>query len=116
MQYEFNAKLPVPAKPKAGKGGGSSGKARIGTPGQFRGVEKEKQIALQKAESAYKKIANDTSISQEDKATALAALEEEKTRIMAAYDAGVETLGGSVIPRGGKPKASGKNNDPLGIR
>lgn len=102
--YELTGKIPAKPRPSGGKGGGG-GKPRVGTPGQFRGVEKEKQVALSKAEAAYRKIANDPSIGDTEKAAALAELEAEKARIMDAYDAGVETLGGSVLPRGGGKKS-----------
>lgn len=107
--YILTGKIPAPAKPKAAGKGGSSN-PRVGTPGQFRGVEKEKQVALSKAEAVYRKVASDPNESPEKKAEALSFLEAEKQRIMDAYDAGVETLGGSVVPR------SGSKNDPAGIR
>jgi len=97
---------------KQGKGGGGAGKPRLGTPGQFRQVEKEKQAALAKAEAAYRKAANDSSLTPDDKAAALQELKAAKAEIMAAYDAGVETLGGSVVPRGANSDGSGEKEPP----
>jgi len=113
--YILTGKIPAAAKPKAA-GKGAASKPRIGTPGQFRGVEKEKQIALSRAESAYRKVASDPNETPEKKAEALAYLEAEKQRIMDAYDAGVETLGGSVAPRGSGKSAQSPKQPPAGAK
>jgi hypothetical protein len=93
----------IPPKPRALRGGQPS----RGTPGQFQQVEKDKRVALQNAESAHLKRVKD-GIPYAD---SLSLLESEKRMIMDAYDAGVESLGGSVAPRG-----RSKGSDPLGIR
>jgi hypothetical protein len=113
--YVLTGKIPAPAKPKA-TGKGAASKARVGTPGQFRGVEKEKQVALSKAEAAYRKVASDPNESPERKAELLAYLEAEKQRIMESYDAGVETFGGSVAPRGGGKSTQSPKQPPAGAK
>jgi len=95
-------RIPAAPRPRATGGRSREDRPRVGTPGQFRGVEKEKQVALSKAEAAYRKAIATEGV---DKVAARAELEAEKERIMGAYDAGVETLGGSVVPRGAKPAA-----------
>lgn len=101
--YILTGKVPAAPRPRAAGGGRSrEDRPRVGTPGQFRGVEKEKQVALSKAEAAYRKAISTEGV---DKVAARAELEAEKERIMGAYDAGVETLGGNVVPRGAKPAA-----------
>ena len=96
-------RIPASPRPRSAGGGRSrEDRPRVGTPGQFRGVEKEKQVALSKAEAAYRKAISTEGV---DKVAARAELEAEKERIMGAYDAGVETLGGNVVPRGAKPAA-----------
>jgi len=100
--YVLTGKVPAAPRPRATGGRSREDRPRVGTPGQFRGVEKEKQVALSKAEAAYRKAIATEGV---DNVAARAELEAEKERIMGAYDAGVETLGGNVAPRGAKPAA-----------
>lgn len=94
--YRLTGKIPAPPRPIRG---GGAGKPRMGTPGQSRQVEKDKATALAVAERAHiKRIKDGTTESD-----SLAILENEKQRIMDGYDAGVEALGGTVVPRGQKP-------------
>lgn len=81
---------------------GKSDKPRVGTVGQFSGVEKGKQSQLRAAEAAHIKRTKQSATPM-DEAESRAILEDEKQRIMEGYDAGVESLGGTVAPRGAAP-------------
>lgn len=114
-QYALTGKLPTPPQPRAG-GRGRAVPRRIGTPGEFNTVRKDKVGALQKLESDLSKrleelnstypgdgddpATKNARVEWQKKHDKLAAEHEQKKKIvMAEYDAGVTGLGGSVVPR-----------------
>ena len=120
--YEFNGKLPAPAKPKAGKGGGGKEK---GTPGQLDKLENDTDKEYQQAEKdALKKLENAgiTNYKKEDPwnphgnsdnekkiETVKEWLRNRKNQIARKYDTRGKALGGQVRQGGGDayPKAGG---------
>ena len=93
--YALTGRIPAKPRPPAAK----QGRSNIGTPGQSLAVQNRKAAALQSAEAAHLKRMKDGI----PEASSLAILEEAKRSAMAGYDAGVQALGGTVVPRGGPP-------------
>lgn len=92
----------IRAKNRPAKAGRGAAKEKRGTLGQFSGVEDKKQARLKIAEDAHlKRVEKDSAKYDES----LRILEADKQRIMDGYDAGVESLGGSVVPRTAAPAA-----------
>lgn len=122
----------VPARPRpAGGGRGRAESRRVGTPGEFNGVRKDKVSSLQKLEvdlskqleelnSTYPGEGDDPEtknrrVEWQRKHDKIAADHEAKKKmVMAEYDAGVTGLGGSVVPRQGQPPAQPPAGAPAG--
>lgn len=99
--YVLTGRIPrAPAPPRQGTGRAPA--PRTATRGQFQGVENKKQDRLGAAENAHRKRIQDGMPEPES----LKILEQQKQQAMSGYDAGVETLGGSVAPRAAQPPAA----------
>jgi hypothetical protein len=115
---DFAAKerLKAANRPARGGGRGRAEPRRIGTPGEFNGVRKDKVSALQKLEADLSKQLEELNTTypgdgddpttknlrvewQKKHDKEVADHEAKKKMVMAEYDAGVTGLGGSVVPR-----------------
>jgi hypothetical protein len=114
----------VPARPRpAAAGRGRAEPRRVGTPGEFNGVRKDKVSALQKLEADLSKQLEELNtmfpgegddsttknlrVEWQKKHDKIAADHETKKKmVMAEYDAGVTGLGGTVVPRQGQAPAA----------
>jgi hypothetical protein len=112
-------------------GRGRAEPRRVGTPGEFNGVRKDKVSALQKLEVDLSKqleelngmypgdgddpATKNSRVEWQKKHDKLKSDHEAKKKlVMAEYDAGVTGLGGSVVPRQGQPPAAPPAQTPAG--
>lgn len=99
---------PTPEEISGFKRGGTAGKPRMGTPGQFSGLTKDTAAAYAKAEADFRVISSDPSASPEEKAAARAQLESEKARIGQVNSDRTRDLGGTPqedVQQGRQPAA-----------